>query len=209
MTDLEIIGRSSSHFTRTVRLLAHELGLGYRFRPVFDLTTVDPSCYGDNPALKIPVLVDRDGPLFGAENICRELVRRAPEHAAGVVLRGDVNARLVANAEELTLHAMAAEVTLLMAKASGSSDGASPKVRRSIDNTLTFLDAQLDAAISLLPTNRTVSFLEITVFCLVTHLPFREVLSVDGWPRLTAFCATFGARASAQATAYAFDRPAP
>ena len=36
---------------------------------------------------------------------------------------------------------------------------------------------------------------------------FREVMSVDGYPRLVEFCGQFGARDSARATEYAFDKP--
>src|SRR6185436_6412811 len=68
--------------------------------------------------LKVPVLVDEDGPLFGTENICRALAMRSGQRER-VVLRGDVTGRLVANAEELLLHAMSNDVTLIMTAAPG------------------------------------------------------------------------------------------
>src|SRR5688572_30144352 len=113
MTNAEVtlLGRSSSHFTRTARIFALELEVPHQFRPVLDLTTSDPGAYADNPALKVPVLIDAEGGLFGTENICRELARRSGRRGQ-VVLRGDVADRIVANAEELILHAMAVEVTL-------------------------------------------------------------------------------------------------
>ena len=80
-----------------------------------------------------------------------------------------------------------------------------PKVVASIENSLDFLDAHVDAALAALPADRHISFLEVTLFCLVTHLPFRAVMSVDGLPQLARFATSFGARASALATPYVFD----
>src|SRR5262245_48800235 len=112
--EVVLIGRSSSHFTRTARLHALELGVPHAFRAVLDLTTRDPAAYGGNPALKVPVLLDAEGPLYGTENICRALAHRSG-HGARAVQRGDVAARVVANAEEMILHAMASEVVVIMA----------------------------------------------------------------------------------------------
>ena len=96
MSELVLVGRSSSHFTRVARMFALELGIDFAVRPVYDLTSLDVTVYGDNPALKIPVLLTETGPLFGAENICRELVRRAraknkKAKKSDVVLRGDAS----------------------------------------------------------------------------------------------------------------------
>src|SRR5690606_3789989 len=57
---ITIIGRQSSHYTRQVRLLAHELGVDYRLEPVHDLLGEDPAAYGGNPALKLPALCTGD-----------------------------------------------------------------------------------------------------------------------------------------------------
>lgn len=206
MTELVIIGRSSSHYSRIVRILAFELGVEHEFQPVFDITSMDLEIYGENPALKVPVLVDERGPLFGTENICRELLRRSAT-GAKVVLRGDVRERVVANVEELTLHVMTSEVSLIMAKMSGDATPASPKVGRSIDQSLAYLDERVDAALDALPNDRLVSFLEVSLFCLLTHLPFRKVLDVTPWTRLGAFASAFGKRESAKATEYKFDTP--
>lgn len=206
MSHLELVGRSSSHFTRVARVFALELGVPHAFRPVFDLTSLDAAAYAGNPALKIPVLVDERGPLFGAENICRELARRSGK-ASGVVLRGDVGDRVVANAEELTAHAMAAEVSLIMAGAVDDERAAPPKLSRSLANALAHLDANVDALLAALPRERALSFVEVALFCLVTHLPFRRVADVAPWARLGDFCRRFGERESARATEYRFDAP--
>ncbi|MCW5834081.1 MAG: glutathione S-transferase [Labilithrix sp.] len=204
MSAISLVGRSSSHFTRVARIFALELGLEHTFRPVLDLTTLEPAMYAGNPALKIPVLVDEAGPLFGTENICRELALRSGRRPEAV-LRGDVRARVVANVEELTLHVMSAEVSVIMAKASGEGRCMSPKTMRSIENALRYLDENVEGMLSALPPQRTLSFVEVALFCAVTHLPFREVLDVSSWTRLEVFCSQFAQRPSARGTEYRFD----
>jgi glutathione S-transferase len=204
MSELVLVGRSSSHFTRIARIFALELGVPHAFRPLFDLTALDPAAYGGNPALKIPVLVDERGPLFGSENICRELTRRSGR-AVSVVLRGAVGERAVANAEELVLHAMTAEVALIMAKMAGDASPTPPKPARSLELCLTHLDENVDTMLAALPEGRTFSFVEVALYCFVTHLPFRQVADVSPWARLGAFCQRFGERESARATEYRFD----
>lgn len=232
MSGVTLVGRSSSHFTRVARIFALELGVAHELRVVRDILASDAALFGENPALKIPVLLDEHGPLFGAENICRELVRRAEaadaadaadaapgEGSAGagrvsagkggagsrraVVLRGAVADRVVANAEELTLHVMAAEVSLILAKVTGAD--APPKVARSIEGSLAWLDAHVDEACAALPPARALSFLEVALHCLVEHLPFREIMTLERYPRLTTFSQAYAGRASARATTFRFD----
>ncbi|MFT3770366.1 MAG: glutathione S-transferase family protein [Minicystis sp.] len=204
MTDLALVGRSSSHFTRTARLFALELGVPHAFRPVLDMTLLDAANYADNPALKVPVLVDAGGPLFGTENICRALAHRSAVRAR-VVLRGDVADRLVANAEEMTLHAMSTEVTIVMAKMAGG--GEPPKARRSLENSLSFLNDSIDRVLDILPADRALSFVEAALFSSLTHLPWRQVMDVSGYERLMAFSARFSEREGARQTEYRFDAP--
>jgi glutathione S-transferase len=199
-----LVGRSSSHFTRTTRIFAHELGVPFTFRPVFDMTSLDAAAYGDNPALKVPVLCDEEGPLFGAENICRALVARAGARDR-VVMRGDLSSRVVANAEEMILHAMSAEVILITAQ--GEPHLGLGKVRTGLLNALTFLEAHVDAMLASLPVERALSFCEVALYCLITHLPFRQILDVSDRPRLQAFATTFSSREGARATPYCFDVP--
>lgn len=204
MTDLVLIGRSSSHFSRITRLFALELGVPFTFRPLFDLTSVDLDSYAGNPALKIPVLIDEEGSLFGTENICRAIVRRSGR-ASEVVQRGEHPSRLVQNVEETTLNVMTTEVAIIM----GRMGGAAPtvKLQRSLDNALRFLDDHVDAALEALPAARALSFLEAALFAVATHLPFREVSDVSSYVRIAAFVTEFGQRASAQRTTYHFDAP--
>ncbi len=201
--EVTLVGRSSSHFTRTARLFALELGVPHRFEPVLDLTSTDRAAYADNPALKVPILVDQHGPLYGTENICRELARRSAL-AERVVLRGQVGERVVANAEEMVLHAMSADVNLIML-GTPAAERDPPKVRRSLENALAFVDVELDRALAALPADRALSFLEAALFSLATHLPFRKIMEVGAYARICAFRDRFATRPSARATEYRFD----
>lgn len=200
-----LFGRSSSHFTRVARIFAAELEVEHDFAVVRDLMSSDEADYGGNPALRLPTLRTPEGVWFGALNICRELSRRSslgrhivwPEHLDGAPL---------ANAQELVLQAMATEVTLIMAKvANVDESGHLAKQRRSLLNMLAWLEENAAEALAALPSSRDLSFLEVTLFCLVTHLDFRDVLAVAPYPALSDFCRRFAARASVDGTAYRFD----
>jgi glutathione S-transferase len=205
-TEVILFGRSSSHFTRVTRIFASELGVGYEFRPVPSLMSLDESDYGGNPALKLPVLSLNGEVWFGAGSICRVLTRlsAAPRR---VVWPEDARLALVANAQELTLQAMSTEVTLIMAQLGDAGAGSAHviKLRRSLIDSLGWLDQNIEQALGALPAERELSFLEVTLFCLITHLEFREILDIEVYPALVAFRAQFGARQAAAETAYRFD----
>ena len=206
-----LFGRSSSHYTRIPRVFAAELGVEYRFHVVSDLTSLDRADYGDNPALKVPVLVGPRGTFFGAMNACREL-ERASERKLSVLWPEACTSALLANAQELVLHAMSVEVTLIMAKTGPAADSKpSPgerKLRASLGNSLGWLETHWAEVLSALP-SRDLSFLEVSAYCLLTHLPFRKIASVDEYASLSRFAQAFGERESARATPFRFDAPAP
>lgn len=79
------------------------------------------------------------------------------------------------------------------------------KGRAGFEGALKWLDAHLDEALRLLPSPRTLSVFEVTLFCLMEHLTFRGTLSPEPYPALVRFTREFGTRASARATAYRFD----
>jgi len=45
----------------------------------------------------------------------------------------------------------------------------------------------------------------LPLFCLVTHLEFRDVLPTASYPELNRFCQQFATRASVRDTSYRFD----
>jgi|SRR5215217_1614670 len=200
-----IVGRSSSHFTRIARLFAAELRVDYSFRVLRDLLSSNPEDYGGNPALRIPVMQTPRGVWFGALNVCREL-RRMSSLTPHVVWPEDLEAPVLANAQELVLQAMSTEVTLIMSKLGGTGESAhQSKMRTGLTNMMSWLEQNLTTVLATLPSQRDLSFLEVTLFCLVRHLEFREVLPMTSYEELNAFCQRFETRASAMETTFRFD----
>jgi hypothetical protein len=201
-----IIGRSSSHFTRVTRIFAAELGVPCTLQVVRDLLSCDRTDYGGNPALKLPALKTSDAVWYGALNVCRQLARSARSAPAKrIVWPEDLSDPLPANAQELVLQAMATEVNLIMAQAGGAKAGGHvEKMRRSLTNTLSWLDENAAALARAAPLGD-LSFLEVTLFCFVTHLEFREITTVSAYAALGELCRRFSERTSARETAYRFD----
>ena len=201
-----IIGRSSSHFTRVARIFAAEMHLDYSFRVVRDLMSSDPADYGGNPALKIPSLQTPRGVWFGSLNVCRELWRQSNPRPR-VVWPEDLDEPLLANAQELVLQAMSTEVSLIMGKLAGTSDSSAhhTKMQQSLVNMMSWLEGNTTSVLAALPQPRDLSYLEVTLFCLVTHLEFRGVLPTASYSELNKFCRQFATRASIGETAYRFD----
>lgn len=200
-----IVGRSSSHFTRVARIFAHELGVAHELAPVYDIAALATETFADNPTLRVPSLRTESGTWFGTLNVCRELARRATTRAS-IVWPEDLGDATAANAQEIVLETMAAEIVVVMARTAKLEPEhaflAKPRAR--IETSVAWLERELPGVLARLP-ERSLSFLEVTAFCLATHLGFREVRSIDDCPNLLAFAESFGARASARATEYGFD----
>jgi hypothetical protein len=94
-------------------------------------------------------------------------------------------------------------VAIILGKMSGAAP--SSKTMRSLENTLAWLDANVDDVIAALPEGRAVSFVEVALFCLARHLPFRNVLDVKPYTKLVAFADAYGQRESARETEYRVD----
>lgn len=204
--ELTIVGRSTSHFTRVTRIFAAEAGLAYSFEVVPDLRHGEEGSYAGNPALKVPILRTARGTWFGALNICRELSRRASAPPR-LIWPEQLEGPLLANAQELVVQAMSTEVTLLMSRVFGTPDDDAHllKLRRSLSNTVEWLEQHVEEALAQLPASRDSSYLELTLYCLVRHLPFRDVMSTEPYTRLNAFCGDFERRPSVRDTAYRVD----
>jgi glutathione S-transferase len=205
-TAFAIIGRSSSSFTRVARIFAAELGVHCALEVVRDLKSVDANDYGGNPALKVPSLRTPGATWFGALNICRELAR-VSERPLRIAWPETLETPLLANVQELVLHAMATEVGLIMSNNADQPSDTSHrnKMTRSLGNVLSWLDANVRPAMAALPQERDLSYLEVTLFCLVTHLVFRNVMSTAPYLELKAFREAFGSRSSCRDTEYKFE----
>jgi glutathione S-transferase len=205
MKDIVLVGRSSSHFTRIARIFAHELGVEHAFEPVYEITSRSAETFADNPTLRVPSLRTNSGTWFGSMNVSRELARLANRYDDVVWPEGLVDPTSM-NAQEIVTETMAAEVTLVTARieklATEHPFLAKPLAR--IETSLAWLERELPGVLARL-TPGSLSFLEVSAFCLCTHLPFREVRSIDDCPNLVAFARRFGDRESARATEYRFD----
>jgi glutathione S-transferase len=188
-------------------MFAHELGAQYAFSPVLNLMSADSRDYSGNPALKLPVLTtDDDAVWYGTLPICRELGRRSQLQRV-IVWPEQLTQPMTCNAQELVLHAMSAEVALIMGSV-GSTGEPSPYTVKStagLSGTLTWLDRHWSIVLDALPPERDLSYLEVTAFCLVTHLEFRQVLDVTPYTSLARFVDAFGKRDCALATPYRYD----
>ncbi len=78
-------------------------------------------------------------------------------------------------------------------------------MRKSLVNMMSWLENNVIHALDALPSDRDLSYLEVTLFCLVTHLEFRNVLPISPYPDLNKFCQHFAERASTDETTYRFD----
>lgn len=201
-----LIGRSSSHFTRVTRIFATEVRVDYSFQIVLDIMSFNSDDFGGNPALKVPTLQTSRGAWFGALNICRELWRQSSDRPR-TVWPEELEEPLLVNAQELIVQAMTTEVSLVMSKLAdkGADNAHHGKMRKSLLNIMSWLEDNVRQVLAALPSNRELSYLEVTLFCLITHLEFRKVLPVDPYAELNRFCRQFAERASAGETAYRFD----
>jgi glutathione S-transferase len=206
MAELQLYGRRSSHWTRVARIFSHELNLELPYTPIQDMAALDADAYGGHPALRLPALSVNGDVLVGTLNICRALVAAAggslrvvwPETAAGLLL---------ANSHELTLQAMATQVTIVFARHLAKIPDDNLLLRKSqqsLEGSLRWLDERLAGVIAQLPA-RDLSFLEVSLFCLLDHLNFRQTAKLADYPLLQRFHASFGERHSAQATPFGFD----
>ena len=209
MTAPTLIARSSSHFSRIARIYAAELAVPCTFQPVFDINATDAGTFADNPLLRVPSLRTSEGTWFGSLNVCRALARLS-SRSLRLVWPEDLTPPVAANAQEIVTDAMGTGVIIITSRLTGTSDE-TPALRKPfarLAGALAWLESNLDAALDAQPRGGELSFLEVSAFCFLTHLPFRGLGSLDTYPKLRAFVARFDGRPSAQATPYRFDVPA-
>lgn len=207
---LRLTGRSGSHFTRVVRIIAHELRLPLELDVLVDLMSLDVKDYGGHPAFKIPTLHVGESALFGTDNICNRLVELAGRADDPRIVRsGQLTTDLLRSAQELVWHAMSVQVQLIIGLRISKLPAENPyfvKARLGLHGGLVWLDERLDPVLAALPSPRDLSVFEVSLFCLVEHLEFRPMVPLDDAPKLRAFAKRFGERESAQLTPYRADR---
>lgn len=207
MSPPQIIGRSSSHFTRVTLMFAIELDIPFEFTPIYDLTQLGPEVYAGNPALKLPILRTGDDVIFGTQNICRSLAERAaPRRIVWPETLIDAQSR---NAHELLDHCMRAQVQLIMGLMVSKLPPDSvyfAKARTGYEGALRWLDSNVESVLDSFP-ERDLSYFEVSLFCLIEHLRFRTTVDQSDYKALARFAESFGARPSARRTPYRIDKP--
>lgn len=203
MTPIQIVGRTSSLFTRVALIFAEEMAVPYELTPIQDMTELEPDVYAGNPALKLPILRADGGVLFGTQNIARAIVERAGARSARVVWPEQARDELSRNAHELVQHSMAAQVQLVMGTVFAELPADNvffAKARAGLEGSLKWLDANVASVLAALQA-RDLSFFEVSLFCLIEHLQFRVTVPF-AYPALLEFAAEFSNRESAQKTRY-------
>lgn len=200
-----LIGRSSSHFTRTVRMFAAACRVDCEFQILRDLKSAQAQDYGGNPALRIPVLVTNEGRYFGALNCCRVMQRLSTDELQ-IIWPEELMSPLLASAQELINQGMADEVTLIMGGylCGAPCPSALRKALTSLAGILDWLEARIEELLDSMPM-RDLSFIEVALFCFIEHLAFRHVTAMNPYARLTHFATRFGERMECRLTAYRFD----
>jgi glutathione S-transferase len=163
--------------------------------------------YGDNPAMKLPVLRLNGSVLFGAQNICRALAEGS-SRSVRIIWPEDLGDHLSRNAQELVWHGMAAQVQLVFGVMICKLPADNPyfvKATEGFDGALRWLDARLGDVLRQLPPARDLSLFEVSLFCLLDHLRFRPTVSITPYQALAFFAQQFGERSAAKCTAYGFD----
>lgn len=185
---MQLHGTPLSHFTRKIRILLAELGVAYDRVWSPGVMGVDARSYGDNPMLRVPVLVDGDLVLHDSEHIARYLVRHGDPLGVNSVAVADLNQLAVANA------IMANEVVLILAERGGLKDLSSSyfaKLRTAIADGLAWLDRTVDGD--------AFTWKEIATICMWDHVAHYGLVPL-GYPRLAAHVAQFAARPSVAST---------
>jgi len=204
-TRYQLFGRSASHYTRLVRIVAHEAGVDLSFRPISSLKSQDPADYGGHPGLKMPTLYDGETHIFGSIEICRRLVAASPKGLA--VAWPEALPLDLRNAWELLSQAMQAQVQLAFGVAVCGLPADHiyfSKAQRGLEGALDWIEARLPDLLAAEPA-ADLSLFQATIFCLMEHLVFRPTYQPRRRPALEAVRDAFGARTSATATPYGLD----
>jgi glutathione S-transferase len=208
MDAVQIIGRSSSHYTRLPRIFAHELGVPLELVPIYDITSSQAETFAGNAALKLPILRRGGSQVFGSENICRAIAEMGSKRR--LVWPEELTRDVSRNAQETVWNAMAAQVQLIFGVVINKLPAQNTyfvKARAGLEGALGWLNDHWAEARQALPPTRDLSFFEASLFCLVQHVRFRETAPLGPYPVLTRFEQEFGERSSAKATEYRFDPP--
>ncbi len=208
LTAPRLFGRTGSHYTRLVRIVAYEAVVDLPLEPIADLGGQNPADFGGHPGLKMPTLHDGGERVFGALEICRRVVAASPTGLA--VVWPEALPATLRNGWELLGQAMQAQVQLVMAVGVCGLPPDHPfaaKTRRGLEGILAWLDDRMPELLAEEPA-ADLSLFQASLFCLLEHMNFRPTFDLPSHPRLEAARMAFAARSSAKATPYRPDSAA-
>lgn len=186
-----LFGTPRSHFTRVVRMVAHELGLSVPLVDVGDVGQLVP--FAGNPLMTVPVLEHEGARIWDTHHVCRYLVEQAGRDPLGVESL-DVEGR---NTLAVIFGVMGAEVRLILAARAGVPAEGRPfdKVRATVKAGLGFLDARVDED------RRDLDYLAVATVAMWEHLLlFRNAVEADA-PRIDRWVRALSAHAAVRETA--------
>src|SRR5262245_14544310 len=161
-----------SHFSRKVRIVLRELGLDCEESYVPNLLSADPSDFGGNPILRVPVLRDGAQWVVESDQIVRYLLEtydRGNDRFAFFSMSTDQR-----NALSIVSAVMGADVELLLSRRSGLGDQAGglyfSRYREVIDRGLAWLEGN---AATIWPAVE-LSYLDIALLCMWDHLRYNK-----------------------------------
>lgn len=171
----KLYGTPRSHFTRIVRVVAHELSLPLAWVDVGNVGAAE--AFGGNPLMQVPALDDDGHTIWGSDNVCRYLVERERKDPVGVTALDWRGRNLLS-----VIHGvMAAEVRLVLAERAGlSTDGEFfAKSRQTIRDGVAFVDTNLRD-------DGPLSYLQICAISMWDHLLLYDNAAPGQAPRIEA-----------------------
>lgn len=182
-------GTPRSHFTRVVRITAHELGLELEWVDVGNVATAE--AFADNPLMQVPVLVDGDRTVWDSHDICRYLVEREDADPLGMESLDWSRRNLVS----VIRGVMSAEVRLILAERSGMSTTGPmfDKARETIRRGLRWIDARIEGEVGL-------SYPAVCAVAMWDHLLLYDNAERGEAPRIDAVAMRLGAHDSVART---------
>jgi hypothetical protein len=122
-----------------------------------------------------------------------------------IVLFRDLTSNDCLNAQEIVLHAMAAQVQIVLGIQVANLSPENfffKKLQTGLEGALAWLDQNLAKTLSEMPSDTEVSLFEICLFSLVEHVRYRGTASLRSYKALEEFCRSQRDRPSVKLTAY-------
>lgn len=172
-----------SHFARKVRILALAWEVKLDYIDIGNVGQNSKICFGNNPLMKVPTLVDGKKVVFDSDHIAQYMTSKYDPTDVYQVLTRDtelMNLRCIMNG------IMAAEVEILLARRSGIATHGLARYDKLLSSMETGLQ-WLEDHIALFPDER--SYACFHLVCMWDHIALYDVVSLKPYPKLAALVA--------------------